>query len=318
VREADESSDRPAHPKQSARFRSGILPCMSGWLKTKPGIAIVGAGNLAAALAVALHAAGYRIDEIISRARPHSLNRARALAREVNASVVSVAQAELRAEIIWFCVPDGEIESAANRFSNSSKWKGKVALHSSGALRSDQLDSLRRYGAAVASVHPLMTFVRGSRPSMERVPFGLEGNMKAVKAARALVRDLRGLPFNIPKSRKEAYHAWGMFASPLFTALLVETERIAGAAGIKPLKARRKMLPILRQTLSNYEQLGAARSFSGPIVRGDVQTVAKHLNVLKKIAGAREVYVALARVALRELPTKNRAALEKILAAPHD
>jgi predicted short-subunit dehydrogenase-like oxidoreductase (DUF2520 family) len=291
---------------------------MSARLQRKPNITIVGAGNLAGALAAALHAAGYRIDEIISRARPYSFNRARALGREVGASVVRVAHAKLRAEIIWFCVPDGEIESAANAFSNSSKWKGKVALHSSGALTSHQLDPLRRYGAAVASVHPLMTFVRGSRPALEGVPFALEGSMKAVKAARALVRDLRGLPFNIRKSRKEAYHAWGMFASPLFTALLAETERIAAAAGIKPLKARRKMLPILRQTLNNYEQLGAARSLSGPIARGDVPTVEKHLNVLKKVAGAREVYIALARVALRELPTKNRAALKKLITATRD
>jgi predicted short-subunit dehydrogenase-like oxidoreductase (DUF2520 family) len=59
--------------------------------------------------------------------------------------------------------------------------------------------------------------------------------------------------------------------------------------------------------------LGAAGSFSGPFVRGDVATVQKHLQVLKGIPGAREIYVALARSALRNLPVKNRAALEKVL-----
>jgi predicted short-subunit dehydrogenase-like oxidoreductase (DUF2520 family) len=288
---------------------------MSVGLQRKPRIAVVGVGNLASALAPALHADGYRIDEIIFRARRSSSNQARALAREVGASAGDVTRARLRAEVIWFCVPDSEIAQAANSLVSSPSWKGKVALHSSGALTSDELDSLRQRGASVASVHPLMTFVRGSRPSLKDVPFALEGDLKAVKVARLLVRDLRGLPFNIRKNRKEAYHLWGMFASPFLTALLAETETIADAAGIKPLEARRKMLPILRQTLNNYEKLGAARSFSGPIVRGDVETVQKHLNVLKKIAGARDVYVALARVALRELPSKNRAALEKLLAA---
>jgi len=73
------------------------------------------------------------------------------------------------------------------------------------------------------------------------------------------------------------------------------------------------MLPILQQTLANYSRLGAPGSFSGPIVRGDVATVEKHLSVLRGVAGAREIYVALARTALRDLPAKNREALEKIL-----
>jgi predicted short-subunit dehydrogenase-like oxidoreductase (DUF2520 family) len=288
---------------------------MSALLQRKPRIAIVGAGNLAAALAAALHGAGYRIDEVISRARRSS---SRALAREVEAASASVTRAQLRAEIIWFCVPDGAIKAAANSLVESINWNGKVALHSSGALTSDELNPLRRRGAAAASVHPLMTFVPGSRPSLEGVPFALEGDLKAVKAARTLVRDLHGLPFNIQRNKKEAYHAWGMFASPFLTALLAETERIAGAAGIKPRDARGRILPILRQTLNNYERLGAANSFSGPMVRGDVQTVEKHLRVLKNIVGAREVYVALARVALRQLPTKNRAALDKLLVGAHD
>jgi predicted short-subunit dehydrogenase-like oxidoreductase (DUF2520 family) len=61
--------------------------------------------------------------------------------------------------------------------------------------------------------------------------------------------------------------------------------------------------------------LGAPGSFSGPIARGDVATVEKHLKVLQKIPGAREVYIALARAALRDLPAKDRSALEKVLKA---
>jgi predicted short-subunit dehydrogenase-like oxidoreductase (DUF2520 family) len=268
---------------------------------------------LAGALAASLRAAGYAIDEIISRVQPSSLRRARALARRVGTSAVTAKQAQLRAHAVWFCVPDGEIAGAARAISGAGEWKGKVALHSSGALSSDELGVLRRRGAAAASVHPLMTFVRKSQPSLFGVPFAIEGDRKAVKAARAIVRDLRGLPFSIGKNKKEAYHAWGMFASPLFMALLAASERVAAATGIGANEARKKMLPILRQTLANYERLGAPASFSGPIVRGDVATVKKHLNLLKRINGAREVYVALARAALRELPAKNHAALEALL-----
>ncbi len=241
------------------------------------------------------------------------MRRARALAREVDASAVSITQAQIQAEIVWFCVPDGAIAVAAKSLAGAANWRGKVALHSSGALGSDELAALQRRGAAVASVHPLMTFVRGSRPSLAQVPFALEGNQKAVRAARTVVLNLRGQPFTIRKRHKAAYHAWGMFASPLFTALLASTERVAGAAGVSRKAARVRMLPILQQTLANYARLGAPGAFSGPIVRGDVATVEKHLSVLQRVPGAEEVYIALARAALRDLPIKNRASLEKIL-----
>lgn len=286
---------------------------MSAKQSTNPLITIVGAGNLAGALAVALRRAGYRIDQIVARGSSGSLQRARRLAREVRAAAVAAFRVRIGAEIVWFCVPDGEIAVAAATLAGAAGWKGKVALHSSGALTSEELAALRARGAAVASVHPLMTFVRGSRPSLTGVSFAIEGDPKAVRAARAIVLRLRGQSFAIGKKQKEAYHAWGMFASPLLTALLAASERVAGAAGISRKSARARMLPILRQTLANYARLGAAGSFSGPIARGDVATVGKHLHVLLEVAEVREVYVALARSALRDLPAKNRAALEETL-----
>jgi predicted short-subunit dehydrogenase-like oxidoreductase (DUF2520 family) len=294
---------------------SAILPGMSGKLPIKPRIALVGAGNLAGALAVSFRATGYSVDQIVSRGQAGSLSLqwARRLAREVGASAVAAGRARILAEIVWFCVPDGAIAGAAASLTGAADWSGKVALHSSGALTSDELAVLRGLGAAVGSVHPLMTFVRGSRPSLAGVPFAIEGDQKAVRAARAIVRDLRGRPFTIRKRQKEAYHAWGMFTSPLLTALLAVSERVAAAAGVSRKAARERMLPIVRQTLANYARLGAPGSFSGPIARGDVATVAKHLNVLRGITGAREIYVVLARAALHDLPAKNRAALEKIL-----
>jgi predicted short-subunit dehydrogenase-like oxidoreductase (DUF2520 family) len=285
----------------------------SSTLAIKPSIAIVGAGSLAGALAVALNGAGYGIDEVISRRGVASLRRARKLAAVVEACAVTLTRAQLRAGIVWFCVPDGAIFRAAKSIRDAADWRGKVALHSSGALASDELAELRSHGAAIASVHPLMTFVPGSRPPLAGVSFAIEGDKKAVQAARAIVLDLSGLPFAIRKRHKEVYHAWGMFASPLLTALLAAGERIAAAAGIPRNAARKRILPILQQTLANYAGLGAFHSFSGPIARGDVKTIEKHLRALQMIPEARDIYFALGRAALHDLPAKNRAALEKVL-----
>ena len=165
----------------------------------------------------------------------------------------------------------------------------------------------------MASVHPLMTFVQGSRPSLAGVSFAIEGDPVAVRAARAIVRDLGGESHAISRKQKKAYHAWGTFASPLLTALLATTEEVAALAGVSKKAARERMLPILLQTVKNYGKLGAAAGFSGPIVRGDVETVRRHLEVLRTAPVPRQVYIALARAALEYLPAKNKALLRWLL-----
>ncbi len=287
----------------------------------KPTVAIVGAGSLGSFLAVALHEAGFNIAEIVARDSPRSRRCARALAAKVGARGVTARCAALDATVLWFCVPDGAIRGAASDLASrlsageiaQQGSAARLAFHSSGALSSSELEPLRKTGVAVASVHPLMTFVAGARPSLTGVPFAIEGDDAATRVARRIVRALGGESFSLPAARKAAYHAWATLTSPLLLAFLVTLEEAARAAGFTRQDARRKSLPIIRQTLDNYTCLGPAQSFSGPLIRGDAKTVAKHLAVLKKHPGAREVYVALARAALRGLPVKNRDGLRRLL-----
>jgi predicted short-subunit dehydrogenase-like oxidoreductase (DUF2520 family) len=290
-----------------------MLPGMAG----KARVAIVGPGNLGTALALALHRAGYLIEAVIAHSRGASLKRAQRLAKKVGARALTDIST-VRAELIWLCVPDAEITRVARLLAGKAEWTGRVALHSSGALSSDELTPLRERGAGVASVHPMMTFVRGSRPVLAGVPFALEGDTTAVRVARRVVRDLGGQAYPIRKKDKAAYHAWGTFASPLLTALLVTTERVAVLAGVERRAARQRMVPILQQTLRNYAVLGAAGAFSGPIVRGDVDTVKRHLRVLRSLPAARQVYSDLARAALRYLPVKHKSSLQRLLDSSRD
>jgi predicted short-subunit dehydrogenase-like oxidoreductase (DUF2520 family) len=286
-----------------------MLPAMAA----KPTIAIVGPGRLGSALALALRRAGYTITEIVSRNSAGSKRKARELAREVGAQASRSSGAQLDADLVWFCVPDREIGAASRQLASVTDWKRKIAFHSSGALDSAELKALARRGAAVASVHPMMTFVHRSAPSLKGVPFALEGDAPAVRLARRIARDLGGEAFTIRKQHKAAYHAWGAFASPLLVAVLATAEKVASAAGLSAAEARKEMLPIVRQTIANYEALGPAGAFSGPIVRGDAEIVRQHLQVLRTIPEARAVYLALAGAALRYLPVRQRAKLKKVL-----
>ena len=282
-------------------------------MKERPEVAIAGAGSLANSLAPALRECGYIITEIIVRDSSNSRRQARALAARVGAQVVTAQTATFKTKLLWFCIPDREIHAASATLAGRTHGQVRFAFHSSGALTSRELDPLRKQGITVASVHPLMTFVPGSRPSLSGVPFAVEGDVAAVRVARRIVRDLGGEAFVIPAARKAAYHAWATLTSPLLLAFLVTLEDAAVAAGLTRDDSRRKSLPIIRQTLENYARLGPNDSFSGPIIRGDVETVAKHLAALSKYPWAREVYVALARSALRRLPAKNRKHLSRLL-----
>ena len=279
----------------------------------KPRIAIVGPGRLGSALALELKRAGYRISEIVSGNSSASRRKARALAKQVHARV-AVAGARLDADLVWFCVPDREIARAARQLSDAVDWRGKVALHSSGALASDELRVLRLRGAAVASVHPLMTFVQRSAPSLNGVPFALEGDPAAVRVARRIVRDLGAEAFPISRNKKVAYHAWGAFTSPLLIALLVTGERVARAAGLSTADGPQEDAADCAADVGKLREAWSGGSFQrADCARGCAGGASSILQELKKIPGAREVYVALARAALRYLPAGNRKELERLL-----
>jgi predicted short-subunit dehydrogenase-like oxidoreductase (DUF2520 family) len=289
----------------------------------RPAISILGAGSLSSTLALALYRAGYRVESVVARDNPASLVRAKRLATKIGSRVTTVDAGPVWAEIIWLCVPDAAISEVAqslakNSGSQKTNWKGKVALHSSGALSSDELSALLQLGASVASVHPLMTFVKGSQPALTGVSFAIEGDAAAVRTARRIVGDLGGQAFSIHKKDKAAYHAWGMFVSPLLTALLATSERVAASAGVPAKDARRRMLPIITQTVANYAALGAPAGFSGPIVRGDAEVVRRHLLALRAVPEARDVYVALARAAVKYLPVKRKDAMKELLSGAKD
>jgi predicted short-subunit dehydrogenase-like oxidoreductase (DUF2520 family) len=278
-------------------------------------VAIVGAGNVGSALAVSLHNSTYKVLEIASRKSATALRNTRKVAARVGAEVIALGDRELCAHLVWLCVSDSAVAEVARHLASASNWKGRVVFHSSGALSSDELGPLRDAGASVASVHPMMSFVRGKPPELAGVTFAIEGDALAVRSARQIVRDLKAREITIRKQDKSLYHAWGAFASPLVIAELAAAEQVAAAIGISSRDARKTLAPMLRRTIENYVTHGAAAAFSGPIVRGDVDTVRMHLKALKKVPRARQVYLTLAREAIRELPAANRRELLRLVSA---
>ena len=276
-------------------------------------VAIIGAGTLASALACALHSKGYRISEIVSRSNPQSLRRARTLANRVQSSATTMPTAELSADVIWICVPDDAIAAIAEQMADERDWRGKIAVHSSGALSSDALEALRRKGAEVASAHPLMTFVSSSQPKLKGVPFALEGTAKALAAVETIIRDFEAQAFRIARSEKSAYHAFGFFSSPAIVALIAAAIDVGKLAGLDAKRVRTLMEPIVRQTIDNCFRTSPQQAFSGPVRRGDIETIRKHLEVLRQQPDSLEVYRALVKIALRDLPSAKTEQIEALI-----
>jgi len=279
----------------------------------KPNVAIIGAGTLATTLARALHRKHYRISEIVSRNNPQSLRRARALARDLGSRAATLDEGELSSGIVWICVPDDSVAGVAAQVANSRDWTGKIAVHSSGALSSDSLAPLKRRGAEVASAHPLMTFVSSSLPQLTGVPFAIEGDAKAVAKVKAIIRSLGGKPFQMGKNEKPAYHAFGFFSSPAIVALIAAASEVGKLAGLDAKRARSLMEPIVRQTIDNCFRTSPQEAFSGPVRRGDVETIRKHLQVLRPEPHLRDVYRSLVRIALNDLPSAKSEQIAKLI-----
>jgi len=275
-------------------------------------ISIVGAGSLARVLAISLHRAGYRIQEIIVRDSTPSRRKAQLITKKCRAEVATIATTQLKADILWFCVSDDAIASVAQQLARRRNvdWHKKTVIHSSGALASDVLAPLKKRGASSVSAHPMNSFVLTSTPTMKNVPFALEGDQRAVREVKKIVGDLGAKSHTISNKNKVLYHAMGAFASPLYVSLIDLAVQVGKEAGVRdPLKV---IYLILTQTTQNILKKGTTGSFSGPIRRSDVATLKKHLAVLKSISNASETYKALARNALERLPVKDRNAVKRL------
>jgi len=274
---------------------------------------VIGPGRLGSALAANLHEAGWKVESLIVRPGKRMSVRVSKLARTLGAKVFRLGQAAVPPGLVWITVPDDAIAYVASELAERQSWDGQVVFHCSGALTSEVLEPLRAKGAKVAAVHPAMTFAANTVPKLDKVPFGIEGDVEAVRLAKRIVRELGGVPVEIRRADKVLYHAFGTFASPMVIALMAAMEEVGTAAGFERKKLRAFAGPLLRQTLENYLEQGGAAAFTGPFVRGDIAVITRHLKALEELPLVRELYQALARVAAEKLPVKNQRAMQKVV-----
>jgi predicted short-subunit dehydrogenase-like oxidoreductase (DUF2520 family) len=236
--------------------------------------------------------------------RSHSPARSGALAPEARA-----VSRIFEADVVLVAVPDAQIARVAASLARIAgrACRGKVVLHTSGALDRTALAPLGRLGAFTGSLHPMQTFTGRGAPNLTGVVFAIEGHPRARRSAAQIARELGGVPVTIEGSGKPAYHAAGALAAGHALALFEAATRILMARGFSRRRAMGALLPLTRQMLENFERHGARAAWTGPIVRGDFAVVAKHAKALRGFPlEFAQAYAALARLSARLL-AKNPA-----------
>jgi len=246
-------------------------------------LSIIGAGRVGRALGRRMRELGWKIGAVVAS----SESTARKAVRSIGAGRAHafLTRQVLAAQVILIATQDHSLATIAGELARigAEELRGKIVLHTSGALSSDVLDPVRRCGAAVGSMHPLQTFSGVGVPPLEGRVFTIEGDVVAVRTARQMARALGAVPVQIEGSKKPLYHAAGALAAGNVLALMEAATRLMTAAGMKRREAVRALLPLTRQVLENFERLGPRAAWTGPLSRGDYDVVAAHTEAMKDL-----------------------------------
>jgi predicted short-subunit dehydrogenase-like oxidoreductase (DUF2520 family) len=248
----------------------------------KPSFSIVGCGKVGTALGIYLSSAGYSAAGFSSK----SLLSAKRAADLTQTSRYSHVPWEItqQAEIVFIATPDSAIKDTCDSISKNKGFSNKaVVLHCSGALPSTILATAKDCGASVGSMHPLQSFASADYKynPFQGINISIEGEHDAVKAAEKVAMDLGGTSITILTEAKTLYHASAVVASNYLVTLLDLAFRLIGAAGITGQDAFNVLKPLIDGTLSNVEKVGIPEALTGPIVRGDVETVERHVEAIE-------------------------------------
>lgn len=274
-----------------------------------PTLNLIGPGRLGRSLARLWHDAGVlTVGGIVGRSLPG----AAAACDFIGAGQPTTLAGLPPAELTLIATPDAELAtSAAALAALAIARPGDIVFHCSGALPSSVLDALRVQGAELASVHPLCSF---ADPALALGQFGgsycgCEGDAPALARLAPLFDAIGARRFAIEASGKTLYHAAAVLACNDLVALMEAALRCMAAAGVPAATAWPALRPLIDGTLANLDCLPPAEALTGPVARGDADTVARQLAATAALDPAvADSYRSLAVLALQLAAAKPAGA----------
>jgi len=272
-------------------------------------IGFIGAGTVGTALAIRLTEKGYMVIAASSR----SLASAQRLAQAVpNCKVYETTQGVAdAAELVFITTPDDAIPKVAAQVN----WhNGQKVVHCSGADSLHVLEPARQAGALVGCFHPLQTFANVNQ-AIDNLPgstFALEAEEPLLTLLKEMAKALGGDWVVLRAGDKVLYHAAAVFACNYVVTLVKLATDLWQTFGIPPDKATKALLPLLQGTIRNIGNVGLPNCLTGPIARGDLGTIKKHLKALE--IASPSLVTAYSELGLQTIPialAKGRIDQEK-------
>lgn len=271
---------------------------------TKFEIGVVGAGRVGAVLAAGLRAAGH---EIMAAAGESDASRGRIEALLPGVEVGKPSDVARACDLLLLTVPDDMLSNVVTMLAASGAIReGQVVVHTSGRHGLAVLEPAREVGARTIAMHPAMTFTGTAvdPPRLAGCVFGVTADEADRELTESLVTDLGGRSMWVPEDRRTLYHAGLAHGANHLVTLVTEAMEILSAAGADDPAAT--LRPLLTAAMDNALEHGDA-ALTGPIVRGDVETVRAHVadlaaNAPQTLAS----YVTMARATLDRAVTDGR------------
>ena len=256
-------------------------------------IGFIGAGTTGTALAVRLAQHDYPVTAISSR----SLTSAEKLAARISGCKVYNGAQEIAdiAQLVFITTPDDTISKVAA----DVKWHGgQSVLHCSGAHSVDILEPAKQLGANTGCFHPLQTFASVDQ-AIDNIPgstFAIEAEEPLASMLKEMATNLEGDWVVLKAGDKVLYHAAAVFACNYLVTLVKVATDLWQTFEVPPAQAIKALMPLLRGTLSNIENVGLPNCLTGPIARGDLGTISRHLESLsKQVPSLLDIYKELGR-----------------------
>lgn len=215
-----------------------------------------------------------------------SEDRAEALAAKADSKVIQLSDMARKSDLIFIMTNDQAIGQVAEQIADciidsntDNKEKKLTAVHFSGALTSSVLSPLQDKGMLIASLHPLQSLagIQDAISALEGSWYTFEGDKQAEPILKDLVLTIGGRFITIEPEQKTLYHAAACVVSNYLTTLIQIGIDIFQEAGLPKEISGQALLPLVRGTVSNIEKIGPHKALTGPISRGDWQTVESHL-----------------------------------------
>ena len=247
-------------------------------------VGIIGAGVVGTAVGVVLNNKGYEITSVYDIKFESTIE----LVERIGCTAFTSPQEVSRsADMLFITTSDTAIENVVDSLADYDAFHaGQIIVHMSGAQSSEILDRAKDFGALVLSVHPLQSFADVER-AISNLPgsiFSIEGDREAYDTAVCIVETLGGEYFFIDRKAKPLYHAGACVVSNYLVTLIDFGIKLLELTGIPRQMATRALLPLINGTVNNVENIGIPNALTGPIARGDLGTILKHLNCLQEMA----------------------------------